>query len=78
MNKDINYNPMQIVLVSSFIHEIQIAQLKLEHHGIPSIIIDENLASIIGTSYVEGYKLKVFVTDFEQAKSIIYLNKSDE
>ncbi|MDP2087834.1 MAG: hypothetical protein Q8J84_00360 [Flavobacteriaceae bacterium] len=78
MTHNTNYNPMQIVLISSFIHEIQIAQLKLEHHGIPSIIVDENLNSIIGTSFVEGYKLKVFVTDFEEAKSIIHLNKSDE
>ena len=77
MTDNIHYSPMQIVLVSSFIHEIQIAQLKLEHHGIPSIIMDENLTSIIGTSYVEGYKLKVFETDFEQAKSIIQLNKSE-
>jgi hypothetical protein len=68
---------MQIVLISSFIHEIQIAQLKLENHGIPSLIIDENLNSIIGTSFVEGYKLKVFESDFEQAKSIIHLNKSE-
>lgn len=78
MNKDTTYNPMQIVLISSFIHEIQIAQFKLEHHGIPSIIMDENLNSIIGTSFVEGYKLKVFETDYEQAKSIIHLNKSDD
>lgn len=77
MEKDSSYHPMQIVLISSFIHEIQIAQLKLESYGIPSIIIDENLNSIIGTSFVEGYKLKVFETDFEQAKSIIHLNKTD-
>jgi hypothetical protein len=77
MEKDTTYNPMQIVLISSFIHEIQIAQLKLENHGIPSLIIDENLNSIIGTSFVEGYKLKVFESDFEQAKSIIHLNKSE-
>lgn len=76
MNTDNTYNPMQIVLISSFIHEIQIAQLQLEHHGIPSLIIDENLASIIGTSYVEGYKLKVFETDYEKAKSIIHINKT--
>lgn len=71
-------NPMKIVFTTSFIHEIQLAQLQLEHHGIPSIIIDENLTSIIGTSYVEGYKLKVFEIDFEQAKSIIHLNKFEE
>ncbi|HEX5742792.1 MAG TPA: hypothetical protein VFY09_02700 [Flavobacteriaceae bacterium] len=76
MNTDNTYNPMQIVLISSFIHEIQIAQLKLESYGIPSLIIDENLNAIIGTSFVEGYKLKVFETDFEQAKSIIHLNKT--
>lgn len=76
MDDKTTYNPMQIVLISSFIHEIQIAQLKLESYGIPSLIIDENLNSIIGTSFVEGYKLKVFETDFEQAKSIIHLNKT--
>lgn len=71
------YYPMQIVLISSFIHEIQLAQLKLEHNGIRSIIVDENLNSIIGTSFVEGYKLKVFVQDYERAKSIIHLNKTE-
>ncbi|MDP3353332.1 MAG: hypothetical protein Q8S44_06305 [Flavobacteriaceae bacterium] len=76
MDNKNTHNPMQIVLISSFIHEIQIAQLKLENYGIPSLIIDENLNLIIGTSFVEGYKLKVFETDFEQAKSIIHLNKT--
>ncbi len=68
---------MQVVLVSSFIHEIQLAQLKLENNGIQSLIVDEHLNSIIGTSFVEGYKLKVFEQDFERAKSIIHLNKTD-
>jgi hypothetical protein len=68
---------MQVVLVSSFIHEIQLAQLKLENNGIQSLIVDEHLNSIIGTSFVEGYKLKVFEQDYERAKSIIHLNKTD-
>lgn len=77
MENEPTYHPMQIVLISSFIHEIQLAQLKLEHNGIQSVIVDENLNSIIGTSFVEGYKLKVFVQDYERAKSIIHLNKTD-
>lgn len=77
MKNDATYHPMQIVLISSFIHEIQLAQLKLHNNSIQSIIVDENLNSIIGTSFVEGYKLKVFEEDFERAKSIIHLNKTD-
>ncbi|MBS3994117.1 MAG: DUF2007 domain-containing protein [Bacteroidetes bacterium] len=77
MENNSSYHPMQVVLVSSFIHEIQLAQLKLENNGIQSLIVDEHLNSIIGTSFVEGYKLKVFEQDYERAKSIIHLNKTD-
>ena len=64
------------VLVSSFLHEIQLAKAKLESQGIRSYIVGENLNSTIGTSFVEGYKLNVSDTDFEQARTILSLSKT--
>ena len=64
------------VLVSSFLHEIQLAKAKLESQGIRSYIVGENLNSTIGTSFVEGYKLNVSDTDFEQARTILSLSKA--
>jgi len=40
-----------------------------------SYVFDDNLNSIIGTSFVEGYKLKVKAKDFEKAKTIFSLSK---
>jgi len=69
-------NTLKTVLISSFIHEIQVAKSKLESVGIRSFIVGENLNSIIGTGFVEGYKLNVSDTDFEQARTILSLKKT--
>lgn len=67
---------LKTVLVTSFIHEIQLAKAKLESVGIRSFIVGENLNSTIGTSFVEGYKLNVSDTDFEEARTILSLSKT--
>ena len=59
------------VLNSSLIHELHIAQTLLSSYGIHSFVFDENLNSIIGTAFVEGYRLKVNSADFEKAKEIL-------
>ena len=59
------------ILNSQYIHEVQIAQSKLELEGIQSFIVDENITSTIGTAFVEGYKLQVSSTDVEKSKPII-------
>lgn len=66
-----NTDSLVTVLNSSLIHELHIAQTLLSSYGIHSFIFDENLNSIIGTAYVEGYRLKVNSADFEQAKQIL-------
>ena len=68
-------NSLKSVFVSSFMHEIYLAKNKLELHNIVSFVFDDNLNSIIGTSFVEGYKLKVKAKDFEKAKTILSLSK---
>ena len=73
MNKD---KRLMTVVVSSFIHEIHLAKAKLESKGIRSFIVDENLNSIIGTAFIEGYKLNVSDVDFERARTILSLSKT--
>jgi hypothetical protein len=43
----------------------------LANYDIDSYIIDENIATTIGTAFVEGYKLKVDAADFDKAKKIL-------
>lgn len=64
-------NTLVTLLTASLIHEIHIAKTLLANHGIDSYIIDENIASTIGTAFVEGYKLNVDKADLEQAKKIL-------
>ena len=73
MNND---KTLMTVMVSSFIHQILLAKAKLESKGIRSFIVGENLNSIIGTAFIEGYKLNVSDTDYEQARSILSLSKT--
>ncbi len=67
---------LKTVFVSTFLHEVYLAQTKLANKGIESFIADEHLNSIIGTAFIEGYKLNVEVTDFEQARTILNLYKT--
>lgn len=64
-------NTLVTLLTASLIHEIHIAKTLLANHGIESYIIDENIASTIGTAFVEGYKLEIDKADLEQAKKIL-------
>lgn len=66
-----NSDSLVTILVSSLIHEIHIAKTLLSSYEIQSFVFDENLNSIIGTAYVEGYRLKVNSADFEKAKEIL-------
>ena len=70
-NMKSNSDTLVTVLTASFIHEIHIAKTLLSGYGIQSFVFDENLNSIIGTAFVEGYKLKVNGADFEKAKEIL-------
>ena len=67
---------LRTVLNSTFLHEIHLAKAKLASKGIESFIADENLNSIIGTAFIEGYKLNVDVSDFEKARTILSLYKT--
>jgi len=71
-------NSLITVLTASLIHEIHIAKTLLNSRGINSFIIDENIATSIGTAFVEGYKLKVDSSNFEEAKKILYEVNSDD
>ncbi|MDO9036803.1 MAG: DUF2007 domain-containing protein [Lutibacter sp.] len=70
-------NSLVTVLNASLIHEIHIAQTLLSSYGIHSFVFDENLNSIIGTAFVEGYRLKVNSADYEKANEIL-LSMEDE
>ena len=67
---------LKTVFVSTFLHEVYLAQTKLANKGIESFIADEHLNSIIGTAFIEGHKLKVNANDFEQARTILNLYKT--
>ena len=64
-------NKLITIFNAQFLHEVQIAQSKLELEGIQSFIIDENITSTIGTAFIEGYRLLVNITDIEKSKPII-------
>ncbi|NQV78633.1 MAG: DUF2007 domain-containing protein [Lutibacter sp.] len=64
-------NSLVTVLTVSLIHEIHIARTLLASRGIKSYIFDENIATSIGTAFVEGYKLEVNSADLERAKKIL-------
>jgi hypothetical protein len=64
-------NTLVPVLTASLIHEIHIAKTLLASHGIESYIFDENIATTIGTAYVEGYKLEVDSSDLKKAQKIL-------
>lgn len=66
-----NADSLVIVLTASLIHEVHIAKTLLASYNITSYIIDENIATSIGTAFVEGYKLKVNSLDYERAKQLL-------
>lgn len=66
-----NSDHLVVLLTASLIHEVHIAKSLLAKSGIESYIIDENIATSIGTAFVEGYKLEVNSADFDKAKKIL-------
>ncbi len=62
------------LIETSLIHEIHIAKSLLATYNIPSYIFDENLTTI-GIPGLEGYRLKVNVLDYENAKQILATTK---
>ena len=61
---------------STFIHQIHLAKSKLESKGIKSYITDEHITYTIGTAFIEGYKLMINDTDFQEAHTILSLHKT--
>lgn len=59
------------VLTASLIHEVHIAKTLLASRGIESYVFNKNIENVIGTAYVEGYKLEVDKADLERAKQIL-------
>jgi len=72
---ELDVNSLVTIYTSSFSHEVYLAKNKLALNNIESYVFDENLNSIIGTAFIEGYKLKVRKKDFEKAKTILSLDK---
>ncbi|MDP6922490.1 MAG: DUF2007 domain-containing protein [Lutibacter sp.] len=66
------------VLESGFIHRVQIAKNLLDREGIKSFVFDTHIDSIIGTAFIEGYKLKVNNLDAEKARAILQVLDRDE
>lgn len=66
-----NSDSLVTLLTASLIHEVHIARTLLANANIESYIIDENIATSIGTAFVEGYKLQVNSADLKKAKKIL-------
>lgn len=64
-------NTLVPVLTASLIHEVHIAKTLLASRGIESYVFDKNIENVIGTAFVEGYKLEVDKADLERAKQIL-------
>jgi len=73
-----NSNTLVPVLTASLIHQIHIAKTLLASRGIESYIFDENIATTIGTAFVEGYKLEVDSSNLEKAKKILDAINSED
>lgn len=66
-----NSHNLVTLLTASLIHEVHIAKTLLANYNIESYIIDDNIATSIGTAFVEGYKLQVDSADLKKAKKIL-------
>jgi len=64
-------NTLITLITASLIHEVEIAKTLLANYGIESYVFDKNIDVIIGTAFVDGYKLKVSTLDYEKAKKIL-------
>ena len=61
---------------STFIHQIHLAKSKLESKGVKSYIVDEHITYTIETAFIEGYKLMINDTHFQEAHTILSLHKT--
>ncbi|MBP8792056.1 MAG: DUF2007 domain-containing protein [Lutibacter sp.] len=66
-----NSDHLVTLLTASLIHEVHIAKTLLANYDIETYVVDENIATSIGTAFVEGYKLMVSSNDYEKAKNIL-------
>ncbi|NLP58877.1 DUF2007 domain-containing protein [Lutibacter sp. B1] len=73
-----NSDQLVTVLTASLIHQVHIAKTLLANNDIISFIFDENIATSIGTAYVEGYRLEVRASDYEKAKKILEETNFDD
>lgn len=65
----------KIVVLRNFAHPIEanIAKTKLDAHGIPCFLSDENFSNLIPANYIinNGVRLHVFERDRERAIEIL-------
>ena len=66
-----NSDHLVTLLTASLIHEVHIAKTLLANYDIETYVVDENIATSIGTAFVEGYKLMVSSNDYEKAKNLL-------
>lgn len=64
-------NSLLILKKYSFIHEAELTKTILSNYGIESFVYDKNLNVVIGTAFVEGYRLAVHEQNFERANEIL-------
>ena len=64
-------NSLVTLMISRFIHKLQIAKSLLDNKGINSFIFDKNLDLVFGSAFVQGYSLKINANQFNKAKKIL-------
>ncbi len=60
--------------------EANLAQTKLDAHGIPCFLTDEHLTNLypIRNAIFPGVRLHIFEKDYDEVKSILEENQADE
>ena len=63
-----------------FVVEANLARTKLDAHGIPCFLTDENLTNLypIRNAIFPGVRLHIFEKDYEEVKSLLEENQSGE
>jgi len=73
-----NSKKLVTIFTTSHRHQIHIIKVLLAEKNIECFVVDENLDTIIGTTIIEGYKLKVDTLDFLRANQIVEKFKASE
>ena len=72
----------KIIIFRAFdtVVEANLALTKLDAHGIPCFLTDENLTNLypIRNAIFPGVRLHIFEKDYDQVKSILDENQSEE